>query len=155
MSTVGMSSERGDIARPVPGSPNVSIRCVLGMLGVDCHTKGLRTLARLLRDRGVEVIYVGEHNSAEGMAAAVLDEDADVVGVSFSTSTYLHHTAALIEAMGKAGVDDVPVMVGGLIHPDHRYQLRTMGVAGIFGPGSTIDQIMGFIDGLRTAEAAS
>jgi methylmalonyl-CoA mutase C-terminal domain/subunit len=115
------------------------------MLGVDVHTKGLRTLARQLRDRGVEVIYLGEHNSADGMARAVVAEDPDVVGLSFSTSTYLHQVAALAQAMKEAAVDDVPVMVGGLIHPDDEPALRDMGVAAVFGPGSSIDAIMGFL----------
>lgn len=119
------------------------------MLGVDCHSKGLRTLALLLRDRGVEVIYAGEHNSTQGLAHTVSAEDADVVGVSFSTSTYLHHTADLLAAMQDAGVGDVPVMIGGLIHPDHEAQLRAMGVAAVFGPGSTTDAIMEFLSGLR------
>jgi methylmalonyl-CoA mutase C-terminal domain/subunit len=120
-------------------------RCLLGMLGVDVHTKGLRTLARQLRDRGVEVIYLGEHNSADGMARAVVAEDPDVVGLSFSTSTYLHQVAALAQAMKEAAVDDVPVMVGGLIHPDDVPALRDMGVAAVFGPGSSIDAIMDFL----------
>lgn len=130
------------------GAPR-PIRCVLGMLGVDVHSKGLRTLARLLRDRGVEVVYLGEHNSPEGMANAVATEDAGVVGLSYSTTTYLHHTRLLIEAMRRIDVDDVPVMVGGLIHPDDEPELREMGVAGIFGPGSTTDEIMTFLEGLR------
>jgi methylmalonyl-CoA mutase, C-terminal domain len=128
-----------------------AIRCVLGMLGVDCHSKGLRTLARLLRDQGVEVIYAGEHNSADGLAGIVSVEDADVVGVSFSTSTYLHHTAELLAAMERAGVGDVPVMIGGLIHPDHEDELRAMGVAAIFGPGSTTEAIMAFLSGVCEA----
>jgi methylmalonyl-CoA mutase C-terminal domain/subunit len=124
------------------------VRCLLGMMGVDCHSKGLRTLARLLRDRGVEVIYVGEHNTADGLAEAAATEDVDVVGVSFSTSTYLHHSAELVSAMRRAGVADIPVMIGGLIHSDHEEELARIGVARVFGPGSTTDEIMDFLNGL-------
>jgi methylmalonyl-CoA mutase, C-terminal domain len=145
---VGNGDHTGSSGATLAGVAPRRIRCVLGMLGVDVHSKGLRTLARLLRDRGVEVVYLGEHNSPEGMANVLAQEDADVVGLSFSTTTYLHHTRLLIEAMRRAGVDDVPVIVGGLIHPDDEPELREMGVAGIFGPGSTTEQIMAFLGGL-------
>jgi len=116
------------------------------MLGTDVHSKGIRTLAQLLRDRGVEVIYLGEHNTADGMVSALQAEDADVVGVSFSTATYVHYTRDLLEKMKAAGVDDVPVMLGGLIHRDDEAELREIGVKGIFGPGSTTDQIVRFLE---------
>jgi methylmalonyl-CoA mutase C-terminal domain/subunit len=122
------------------------IRCLLGMLGTDVHSKGIRTLAQLLRDHGVEVIYLGEHNTADGMVSALLAEDADVLGISFSTATYVHYTRDLLEKMQSAGVDDVPVMLGGLIHRDDEAELREIGVKGIFGPGSTTDQIMFFLE---------
>lgn len=127
-----------------PTSSN-RVRCLLGMLGTDVHSKGIRTLAQLLRDHGVEVIYLGEHNTAEGMVNAILAEDVDVVGVSFSTSTYLHYTRDLLEKMRAARVDDVPLMLGGLIHRDDEEVLRSMGVKGIFGPGSTTEQIVAFL----------
>jgi methylmalonyl-CoA mutase C-terminal domain/subunit len=128
-----------------PKPQSGTIRCLLGMLGTDVHTKGIRTLAQLLRDRGVEVIYLGEHNTAAGMVSAILAEDVDVVGLSFSTATYVHYTRVLIEAMKAAGVDDVPVMLGGLIHRDDAAELEAIGVKGIFGPGSTTDEIMRFL----------
>lgn len=122
------------------------IRCLLAMLGTDVHTKGIRTLAQLLRDQGVEVIYLGEHNTAEGLIQALMTEDADVVGLSFSTATYLHYTRDLLDKMRAAGVGDVPVMLGGLIHPDDEPALREMGVRGLFGPGSTLPQIVAFLE---------
>jgi methylmalonyl-CoA mutase C-terminal domain/subunit len=121
------------------------IRCLLAMLGTDVHNKGIRTLAQLLRDMGVEVIYLGEHNTVDGVVNAILAEDADIVGLSYSTATYLHYTRDLIEAMRIAGVGDVPVMLGGLIHPEDASELTAMGVKGIFGPGSTTSQIVQFM----------
>jgi methylmalonyl-CoA mutase C-terminal domain/subunit len=102
-------------------------------------------LAQILRDAGIEVIYIGEHNSVEGMASAALDEDADIVGVSFSSAAYIEYTRELIEAMKRKGVGDVPVMLGGLIHPDDFAILREIGVAGIFGPGSQMADIIAFV----------
>lgn len=122
-----------------------TVRCLLGMLGTDVHSKGIRTLAQVLRDAGVEVIYVGEHNSVEGMVGAVVDEDADIVGLSFSSAAYLDYTRQFIAAMKRRGVADVPLMLGGLIHPDDHPALREMGVAGIFGPGSRMGDIIAFV----------
>lgn len=121
------------------------IRCLLAMLGTDVHSKGIRTLARLLRDEGVEVIYLGEHNTAEGIVNAVVAEDADVVGLSYSTATYLHYTQQLMDRMREADLADVPVMLGGLIHPEDEEALRAMGVCGIFGPGSGTAQVLAFL----------
>jgi methylmalonyl-CoA mutase, C-terminal domain len=121
------------------------VRCLLGMLGTDVHTKGLRTLAQLLRDDGIEVIYLGEHNTVDGMVNAVIQEDADVVGISFSIATYLHYAKQLIDTMQTRGVGNVPVMVGGLVHPDDHDKLKEIGVKGIFGPGSTTPDILAFI----------
>jgi methylmalonyl-CoA mutase C-terminal domain/subunit len=118
---------------------------VLGMLGADVHSKGIRTLARHFRDAGVEVVYLGEHNTPEGFAASVASEDADIVGLSFSTASYLHYIEQFMRAMDAAGVADVPVMVGGLIHRDDEPTLRELGVAGIFGPGSSLEAILEFV----------
>jgi methylmalonyl-CoA mutase, C-terminal domain len=121
------------------------IRCMLAMLGTDVHSKGIRTLAQLLRDRGVEVISLGEHNTADGLINAMIAEDVDVVGLSFSSSTYLHYTRDLLDKMRAAGVGAVPVMLGGLIHAEDEASLHEIGVRGIFGPGSTTAQIVEFL----------
>ena len=122
-----------------------TVRCVLGMLGTDAHTKGIRTLSRIFRDAGVEVIYLGEHNTYEQFAASVASEDADLAGVSFSTAGYVKHVGALMRALDDAGAADVPVMVGGLIHAEDEPALRDLGVAGIFGPGSSTESILDFV----------
>ena len=121
------------------------IRCLLGMLGTDVHTKGIRTLAQLLRDAGVEVIYLGEHNSVEGMVSALIAEDADIVGVSFSSAAYVHYLAQLTTLMKQKGVGGIPLMVGGLVHAEDHEQLRQMGIQGIFGPGSQLQDIIAYI----------
>lgn len=121
------------------------IRCLLAMLGTDVHSKGIRTLARLLRDHGVEVIYLGEHNTADGVVNAAIAEDVDVIGLSYSTATYLHYTGKLLDRMNAVGLGDVAVMLGGLIHPEDEPVLREMGVKGVFGPGSTTAQVVEFL----------
>tara|TARA_B110000211_G_C14089155_1_gene558067 strand:+ start:4010 stop:4441 length:432 start_codon:yes stop_codon:yes gene_type:complete len=124
---------------------NDRIRCLLGMLGTDVHNKGIRTLAQLLRDEGIEVIYIGEHNTCPGMVQALIAEDADIIGLSYCSSNYLDYTQQLIEEMHKQGVRDVPIMLGGLIHQEDHQALKDMGVNGIFGPGSKTDSIIEFL----------
>lgn len=125
--------------------PN-TVRCLLGMLGTDVHSKGIRTLARLLDEAGgIEVDYIGEHNSIEGMANAVVESKADIVGVSFSSAAYVEYTRQLIEAMKEKGVGHVPLMLGGMIHPDDIAELKEMGVAGLFGAGSKTEDIISFV----------
>ncbi len=126
-------------------SEGAKIRCLLAMLGTDVHSKGIRTLAQILRDEGVEVIYLGEHNTAEGVVNAIITEDADVVGLSYSTATYLHYTGELMRKMRAENISEVPVMLGGLIHPEDEPELRALGVRGIFGPGATTRQILVFL----------
>lgn len=121
------------------------IRCLLGMLGTDVHSKGIRALAHLLRDAGVEVIYVGEHNTIPGFVRSAVMEDVDLIGLSFLSSNYLDYTEQLFEEMRSQSIDDVPVMLGGIIHKDDNDALTKLGVKGIFGPGSTFDDIIRFI----------
>ncbi len=126
-------------------TPN-TVRCVLGMLGTDVHSKGIRTIARMLDEAGgIDVTYLGEHNSVEGMAEAVAQQQAQIVGISFSSAAYVEYTRLLIEAMKKRGVGHVPLMLGGMIHPDDVEELKEMGVAGLFGAGSTTEEIIAFV----------
>ena len=125
--------------------PN-TVKCTLGMLGTDVHSKGIRTLARLLDEAGgIDVDYIGEHNSVEGMANAVAERKSDIVGISFSSAAYVEYTRQLIEAMKARGVGDIPVILGGMIHPDDVDELKAMGVAGLFGAGSRTEDIVLFI----------
>ncbi|WP_176599215.1 MULTISPECIES: cobalamin B12-binding domain-containing protein [Sphingobium] len=127
-------------------SKSNTVHCILGMLGTDVHSKGIRTLARLLDEAGgIDVNYLGEHNSVEGMADAVAAGKADIVGVSFSSAAYVEYTRQLIEAMKAKGVGHVPVILGGIIHPDDIPELKAMGVAGLFGAGSKTEDIIQFI----------
>lgn len=131
--------------------PN-TVSCLLGMLGTDVHSKGIRTLARLLDEAGgIDVNYIGEHNSVEGMADAVVANQSDIVGVSFSSAAYVEYTRQLIEAMKARGVGHIPVMLGGIIHPDDVEELKAMGVAGLFGAGSKTDDIILFVQNVGAA----
>jgi methylmalonyl-CoA mutase, C-terminal domain len=143
------------VTEPVRAPGPARIRCVLGMLGTDVHNKGIRTLARLFRDQGIEVIYLGEHNTCDRMVSAAVAEDADIIGLSFSTASYLHYVRELMRTLADAGAADIPVMVGGLIHSDDEPELREIGVRGIFGPGSTTDRILEFVRSSTTQRPAT
>jgi methylmalonyl-CoA mutase, C-terminal domain len=132
--------------------PN-TVRCLLGMLGTDVHSKGIRTLARLLDDAGgIEVAYIGEHNSVEAMANAIVERKVDIVGVSFSSAAYVEYTRQLIAAMKEKGVGHVPLMLGGMIHPEDVEELKEMGVAGLFGAGSRTEDIIAFVQAAGATE---
>src|SRR3546814_11493707 len=119
-----------------------TVRCLLGMLGTDVHSKGIRTLAQILRDAGIEVIYIGEHNSVEVMASAAVDEHADIVGVSFSSAAYVEYTRQLVVAMQRNEMGDVPVMLSGLIQPDDHAALKQIGVRRNIGAAGTRPDIL-------------
>jgi methylmalonyl-CoA mutase, C-terminal domain len=124
------------------------VRCLLGMLGTDVHSKGIRTLARWLRDEGMEVVYMGEHNTLDTLIRGLQDEDVDVLGLSFSSGGYLVYMERVMAAMREHGLGDIHVMVGGQIHPHDEEKLRQIGVSGIFGPGTTKNDVLDYLDKL-------
>jgi methylmalonyl-CoA mutase C-terminal domain len=123
-----------------------AIRCTLGMLGSDVHTKGIRTIARMLSDAGIDVTFAGEHLTIDQMVDAVRDTLPEFVGLSFSTAGYLVYMKQFTDALRAAGLGHVTVIVGGLIHPDDAPALHEMGVEGLFGPGTTTADIVAFMN---------
>lgn len=121
------------------------IRCVVGMIGTDVHSKGLRIIAQLLRDEGFEVIYAGEHNTVDSLVSAAIQEDADVLGLSFSSTAYVEYTLDVVKALRDRDASDIRVMLGGQIHPDDHEILRTGGVAGVFGAGFKMEDVFAFV----------
>ncbi|VWX50164.1 Cobalamin-binding protein [Novosphingobium sp. 9U] len=133
------------MATQQPAQSN-AIRCVLGMLGSDVHTKGIRTVASMLRSAGIDVVFAGEHLTIDQMVASVREADPAFVGLSFSTAGYLVYMQQFTDAMKAAGLGEVSIMVGGLVHPDDEAALRAMGVDGLFGPGTTTPQIVSWLE---------
>ena len=127
-------------------TPIPPARCVLGMVGSDKHNKGIRTIARILRDHGLEVIYIGEHNTSQQLANVAVTEDADFVGVSVISGNYLARAEEIVQALKDAGGADIDVVLGGLIHPEDMPELMRLGVSESFGPSSTPADIVEAID---------
>lgn len=121
------------------------IRIVLAKLGLDGHDRGVKVVARALRDAGMEVIYTGLWQTPEQVVRAVADEDADFLGVSLLSGAHLTLLPLILEAMRAEGVGDVPVLVGGIIPDEDIPALESLGVAKVFTPGIPLDDIVRFI----------
>jgi methylmalonyl-CoA mutase C-terminal domain/subunit len=122
------------------------IKVIVSMIGLDGHTTGAEVVARMLRDAGFEVVYLGPNQTPEMIAAAALQEDVDAVGISSHASNY-GQIVALIGLLRGKGLADVPVICGGNIPKHHARQLRDQGVAEIFPPGSSSQAIIDFLVG--------
>lgn len=123
------------------------IRVVIAKPGLDGHDRGAKVIARALRDAGMEVIYTGLRQTPEQIAAAALQEDADVIGLSILSGAHMHVCPRLMELLKAKGLDDVLVLVGGIIPDVDIPKLRDMGIKGIFLPGSPLQDIVDYING--------
>lgn len=122
------------------------IRVLLAKPGLDGHDRGIKVIARALREAGMEVIYLGLRKSPEQIAIAALQEDVDVVGLSILSGAHLTLVPAVREKMKEKGLDDVMLLVGGIIPESDVVSLQAAGVDAIFTPGTPTDQI---IDAIR------
>lgn len=123
------------------------IRVVIAKPGLDGHDRGAKVIARALRDAGMEVIYTGLRQTPEQIAAAALQEDADVIGLSILSGAHMHICPRLMELLKEKGLDHVVVLVGGIIPDQDIPKLKAMGIPGVFLPGSPMQDIVTFITG--------
>jgi methylmalonyl-CoA mutase C-terminal domain/subunit len=121
------------------------IRVVIAKPGLDGHDRGAKVIARALRDAGMEVIYTGLRQTPEQIVAAALQEDADVVGLSILSGAHLHICPRVMELLREQRLDDVLVVVGGIIPDVDVPKLHEMGVKGVFLPGTPMKEIADFI----------
>jgi methylmalonyl-CoA mutase C-terminal domain/subunit len=121
--------------------PEVPIRVLLAKVGLDGHDRGLRVVARILRDGGFEVIYAGLRQTPEMIAAATLQEDVGVVGVSMHNGAHLTLAPAVVAALRAAGLE-VPVVVGGIVPDADRPALAAAGIAAVLGPGASNEEVV-------------
>lgn len=128
------------------------IRVVVAKPGLDGHDRGAKIIARALRDAGMEVIYTGLHQTPEQIAATVIQEDADAVGLSILSGAHMTLVPKIVELLREQDADDVLVTVGGTIPADDIDELKQLGVAEVFTPGSPTDEIVDFLrDSVATA----
>ena len=125
---------------------NRPYRVVLAKPGLDGHDRGAKVVARALRDAGFEVIYTGLHQTPEQVAATVIEEDADALGLSVLSGAHMTLVPRVLELLRKAGADDVVVFGGGIIPSADIVALKELGVAALFTPGTTMASITEWLE---------
>ncbi|NLF76255.1 MAG: cobalamin B12-binding domain-containing protein [Chloroflexi bacterium] len=118
------------------------IRVLVAKPGLDGHDRGAKVIARALRDAGMEVIYTGLRQTPEMIVEAALQEDVDVVGLSILSGAHMALVPRVLELLRAEGLNDVLVLIGGIIPDDDVPALLEMGVSGVFGPGTNTQDIV-------------
>jgi methylmalonyl-CoA mutase C-terminal domain/subunit len=121
------------------------IRVLVAKPGLDGHDRGAKVIARALRDAGMEVVYTGIRQTPEMIAEAALQEDVDVVGMSILSGAHMALFPRVMDLLREYDIEDVLVVAGGIIPDEDVPALNEMGVKGIFGPGTSTDEIVSFI----------
>jgi methylmalonyl-CoA mutase C-terminal domain/subunit len=134
-------------------SDSRKIRVVVAKPGLDGHDRGAKIIARALRDAGMEVIYTGLHQTPEQIAATVIQEDADAVGLSILSGAHMTLVPRIVALLKEQEAEDVVLTVGGTIPAEDIAELKELGVAEVFTPGSSTDEIVEFIENAVTQRA--
>lgn len=117
-------------------------RVLIGKPGLDGHDRGAKVVARALRDAGMEVVYTGLHQTAAMIAAAAVQEDVDLVGISVLSGAHNHLVPEVMAELAARGAGDIPVFVGGIVPAEDAAALMAQGVAQVFGPGAALEDIV-------------
>ena len=126
-------------------APERPLRIIVAKAGLDGHDRGAKVIARALRDAGMEVVYTGLRQTPEQVVTAVLDEDADAVGLSVLSGAHLTLFPRIVELLREAGADDVVVFGGGIIPDADVPTLVEAGVAAVFGPGTPMHDVVEWV----------
>ena len=133
-------------------APVRPVRIVLAKVGLDGHDRGVKVVARALRDAGVEVIYTGLHQTPEQIVAAAIQEDVDAVGLSILSGAHMTLFGRVIELLAERGASDIVVFGGGIIPAEDIRALKAMGVKELFTPGTSTQDIVRFVrENIRAA----
>jgi methylmalonyl-CoA mutase C-terminal domain/subunit len=124
------------------------IRILVGKPGLDGHDRGAKVVALALRDAGMEVIYTGLHRTLEQIVTAAVQEAVDVIGLSIMSGAHLPICRRLLDLMASESIQDIPVVVGGVIPRPDIAELKDMGIKGVFPGGTPFDEI---VAGIRAA----
>ena len=126
---------------------------LVAKVGLDGHDRGVKVVARILRDAGFEVVYTGLFQTPETVAAAAVDEDVDAIGLSMLSGAHLTLAPLVVQAVRDRGID-IPVVVGGIVPPHDVDTLREAGVAAVLTPGATADEVVAAMRGAIDTAAA-
>ncbi len=123
-----------------------TIRCLVAKVGLDGHDRGAHVITRAFRDAGFEVVYSGLHRSPEEIVQATVQEDVDVLGISILSGAHNTLVPKVIEGLEEYGAfEDTLVLVGGIIPDDDEAELKRLGVAEVFGPGTPMEETVAFV----------
>lgn len=122
--------------------PNRTIRILIAKPGLDGHDRGAKVIARALRDAGMEVIYTGLRQTPEMIVEAALQEDVDVIGLSILSGAHMVLAPRIMTLLAENDLDDVKVVIGGIVPDDDIRTLLDLGMAGVYGPGTNMDTIV-------------
>ncbi len=134
------------------GGSGRPLRVLVAKVGLDGHDRGLRVVARILRDAGCEVVYAGLRQSPGTIAAMTAQEDADVVGVSMHNGAHLTLAPAVVAALRAAGLD-TPVVIGGIVPPADVPRLLDGGIAAVLGPGASNEEVVATVRAAASGRA--
>ncbi|WP_423224405.1 cobalamin B12-binding domain-containing protein [Candidatus Amarolinea aalborgensis] len=121
------------------------IRVLVAKPGLDGHDRGAKVVARALRDAGFEVIYTGIRQTPQMIVEAALQEDVDVIGLSILSGAHMALAPKIMQEIQQSGMDDIVVLMGGIIPDEDVEALKAMGIKGVFGPGTSTQDIVDFI----------
>jgi methylmalonyl-CoA mutase C-terminal domain/subunit len=122
-----------------------NVKVVVSKVGLDGHDRGVKVVASLLREAGMEVVYLGMYQTPQGIIQAAVDEDADVIGLSYLSGEHLVFTPQIVAEMERNGLEDVMLIVGGSFPPEDVPTMKAMGVHEVFRGGSLTRDIIRFI----------
>ena len=124
------------------GDPQDKIRVLIAKAGLDGHDRGAKVVARALRDAGMEVIYTGLRQTPEMISEAALQEDVQIVGLSILSGAHMTLVPKIKKMLEEQGLDNVKLFLGGIIPDEDKLELEKLGIAGIYGPGTSTQTII-------------
>ncbi|MHB8573082.1 MAG: cobalamin B12-binding domain-containing protein [Candidatus Dormibacteria bacterium] len=125
--------------------PQRKLRVLLAKVGLDGHDRGIKVVARALRDAGIEVIYTGLHQTPEMVVEAAIQEDVDAIGISLLSGAHMTLFPRILDLLKAKDAGDIMVFGGGIIPEDDVAELKRLGVAEIFTPGTPLRDAIGFL----------
>ena len=126
----------------------VPIKVMVAKIGLDGHDRGIKIIARALRDAGMEVLYLGMRLTNDQIAASALQEDVDVIGLSILSGAHMVLFPQILDGLHENDMDDVSVIAGGIIPEADRLELEKLGLKAVFGPGTSTSEIVSFVRNL-------
>ncbi len=129
------------------------LRVLIAKIGLDGHDRGVKIVARVLRDAGIEVVYLGIHNTPEEIVSSAIQEDVQAIGLSIHSAAHMTLFEAVMKLLKKNKATDIAVFGGGIIPHEDISALKKMGVKEIFTPGAPLEEIVRFVKSIRFKRA--